>query len=926
MAPAYEQRLEAALASRLERGMLRSIDPRPKEQQKANLVDFSSNDYISFGRSRRLRQKLVSSLEEKESLPVYGPPSSRLLDGNSPLHAALELRLAAFFRAPTALLFNSGFDANVGLWTCLADQRDWIVYDRLVHASMHDGMRSSRVPASRRRAFAHNSVRNLSELLGEIVRSDEGVRDGTRSVWIGVESLYSMDGDLAPLEEIVQAVEAALPRGNGHIIVDEAHSTGLYGPNGRGLVCALGLADRVLVRVHTFGKAMACSGAAVLASPLIRNYLINYARPLIYSTAMTHLSVLAVQKSLEMLEEGEADPRAAQVHMLAKRLVTRLAASLPPTPPCPTRNVLLPPHLAAIATGAPSSPVTESAQHRRRVPAATSPIIPVLTGSPRPLSAFLQARGYLVRPITYPTVPRGEERVRVCLHAANTVDEVDGLADALGEWVRMNVAALLDQAKDAFYALTGSCCKTDATLKLNGRSFKILQLLGEGGFSYVYLAQDTASGRLFALKKIRCPSGMGDSVKAALKEVEAYKRFRHPNIIRCLDSVVTQSREDDGKIIYLFLPYYKNGTVQHVITANAVNGTRYPEQQMLSIFHGTCLAVRAMHQHRKSGPSAAAVRTGTSPSNSQRRRNAGPPKMRAGSSYPPQSTLDGDGGGSSSATETGDVDILLDGDEFDEDDDDDEDEEDESGGLRTGEEGQALIGGIESARAQLEEEEGGREPAAARATTATSTGGGGGGRDGVTTRDMIGKVGDGQAATGGTTLGGGGGGDGLEPWAHRDIKPANIMLADDNSTPILMDFGSALPARIPIPDRRVALLQQDLAAEHCSMPFRAPELFDVKTGVTLTEAVDIWSLGCTLFAMAYGTSPFETAQQSEHGGSIAMAAMGGKYSFPPGEDQGGHYSERFRELIRRMLRVNPDERPTIQQVIDMTEEALQRLQ
>ena len=125
--------------------------------------------------------------------------------------------------------------------------------------------------------------------------------------------------------------------------------------------------------------------------------------------------------------------------MLAKRLVTRLAASLPPTPPCPTRNVLLPPHLVAIATGSSSSsPVggsTAPAQHRRRVPASTSPIIPLLTGSPRPLSAFLQARGYLVRPITYPSVPRGEERVRVCLHAANTIDEVDGLADAVSEWV-----------------------------------------------------------------------------------------------------------------------------------------------------------------------------------------------------------------------------------------------------------------------------------------------------------------------------------------------------------------------------------------------------------------------------------------------------------------------------------------------------------
>lgn len=221
-------------------------------------------------------------------------------------------------------------------------------------------------------------------------------------------------------------------------------------------------------------------------------------------------------------------------------------------------------------------------------------------------------------------------------------------------------------------------------------------------------------------------------------------------------------------------------SVQHVITANTVNGTRYPEQQMLSIFHGTCLAVRAMHQHRKSGPSAAAVRTGASPSNSQRRRNAGPPKMRSGSSYPPQNTLDG---GSSSATETGneqDVEILFVDDEFEE---EDEDEEDESGGLRTGEEGQALIGGIEAARAQLEEEEGGRDPA-----QATSTGGG---RDGVTTRDVIGKIGDGQAATGGTTLGGGGGDggqDGLEPWAHRDIKPVSFATQSPlfpNPSPIL---------------------------------------------------------------------------------------------------------------------------------------------
>ncbi|GAA5876027.1 hypothetical protein JCM8547_003534 [Rhodosporidiobolus lusitaniae] len=447
----------------------------------------------------------------------------------------------------------------------------------------------------------------------------------------------------------------------------------------------------------------------------------------------------------------------------------------------------------------------------------------------------------------------------------------------------MNVQGLLDSAKDVFYALTGSCCKTDATLKLNGRSFKMVKLLGEGGFSFVYLAQDQASGRLFALKKIRCPLG-SESVKAALKEVEAYKRFRHPNIIRCLDSTVVQDPDGEGKVIYLFLPYYKNGTVQNIIEQNALTGSPFPEHQMLSLFLGTCHAVRAMHQHKPSSSSS------SGPSGSKRR---SPPKMTsnggASGSYPPASVS----GPSAGETE----------------DDSDDEEDDEAGGLRSGGEGQALIGGIESAKAQLEESEGEGVP-------------GFGEEDGAT---VLGKLGDGKRSTGGRLEEGRAEEGGIVPWAHRDIKPANIMLSDASPPlPILMDFGSALPARIDIPDRRVALLQQDLAAEHCSMPFRAPELFDVKTGTTLTEAVDIWSLGCTLFAMAYGTSPFETAQQSEHGGSIAMAALGGKYSFPDGES--GRYSEGFREIVRRCVKVKVEERATIDEVISLTEQALARLQ
>jgi serine/threonine kinase 16 len=144
------------------------------------------------------------------------------------------------------------------------------------------------------------------------------------------------------------------------------------------------------------------------------------------------------------------------------------------------------------------------------------------------------------------------------------------------------------------------------------------------------------------------------------------------------------------------------------------------------------------------------------------------------------------------------------------------------------------------------------------------------------------------------------------------------MLSDDSTTPILMDFGSACPALIPIPTRSAALAAQDTAAEQCSMPFRAPELFDVKTGIDLDAAVDIWSLGCTLFAMAYGTSPFETTQQSEHGGSIAMAVLNGKYAFPS-EDR---YSEGTRGIIKACLVVKPEGRPDIDQVIRLTEGAL----
>lgn len=212
-----DERITSILESRKQRQMLRSLDPMPTSD--VPLVDFSSNDYLSFGRSKRLRDNYMSALE---SLPSpYGPPSSRLLDGNSSYHLALEAQLASFFRADAALLFNSGFDANVGLWSSLPAKDDWIVFDELIHASVHDGMRASRVDRAQRLSFKHNDVENLESVLARIIEHDASVKSGKRSVWIGVETLYSMDGDLAPVERIARAVDRLLPKGNGHLVVDE---------------------------------------------------------------------------------------------------------------------------------------------------------------------------------------------------------------------------------------------------------------------------------------------------------------------------------------------------------------------------------------------------------------------------------------------------------------------------------------------------------------------------------------------------------------------------------------------------------------------------------------------------------------------------------------------------------------------------------
>jgi 8-amino-7-oxononanoate synthase len=259
-----EQSLRHILDRRRTQSTLRNLLITP-----ANSIDFSSNDFLSLSSSPALRAAYLSELSS--STCKLGSGGSRLLDGNSVYAEDLENEIAGYHRATSGLLFNSGFDANAGFFSCMPQPGDVIIHDEFIHASVHEGMRLSR--AAKCLPFQHNSVDDLKRLLEECKENDGLVRDGQRNVFVALEAVYSMDGDLLPLKAIVDVVEQSLPKKNGYIVVDEAHSTGVIGPYGRGLVCELGLEDKVFARLHTFGKALASNGGR--ESPVSRrnNYI-----------------------------------------------------------------------------------------------------------------------------------------------------------------------------------------------------------------------------------------------------------------------------------------------------------------------------------------------------------------------------------------------------------------------------------------------------------------------------------------------------------------------------------------------------------------------------------------------------------------------------------------------------------------------------
>ncbi|MBD1384739.1 8-amino-7-oxononanoate synthase [Mucilaginibacter rigui] len=343
---------------------------------ESELVDFCSNDYLGFARSPFLKDEIQREIENSpESL--NGATGSRLISGNLTYAEELERQIATFHQSEAGLLFNSGYDANVGLFSSLPQKGDTIICDELIHASVIDGARLS---YANRYTFRHNDTESLKNKL----KQAKGI------CYVVIEGVYSMDGDTPPIAHIIALTEQY----GAHLIVDEAHAIGLYP---QGLITHLGLQDKVFARVVTFGKAMGCHGAIVLGSGILRQYLINFARSFIYTTAASFHQLAAVK--------------------MAYQLVTRSGADI----------LRLQQNIKLFKQGIKPNPAYPLLQ-------SDSAIQCIILGNnvkAKLAAQQLQTAGLDVRPILSPTVAQGAERIRICLHSYNTTEEIDLLISTI---------------------------------------------------------------------------------------------------------------------------------------------------------------------------------------------------------------------------------------------------------------------------------------------------------------------------------------------------------------------------------------------------------------------------------------------------------------------------------------------------------------
>ncbi|HVB04032.1 MAG TPA: 8-amino-7-oxononanoate synthase [Chitinophagaceae bacterium] len=364
-----ESFLRIPLEKRKEEGCFREL------KHYSGLIDFCSNDYLGMA-TRGLLLRTPGDGDDARTRSS-GSRGSRLLAGNYPEMEEAENQIAGFHDAESGLIFNSGYDANLGLFSSVPRKGDTIFFDQLIHASIRDGIRLSQAAHF---SFRHNDMADLSKKLHQ---------GGSGRRFVAVESVYSMDGDLAPLKEIAEICTHT----GTLLIVDEAHATGILGPKGEGRVQELGLQTRCFARMHTFSKALGAHGAIILGSRILRDYLINFSRPFIYSTALPPASLACIQNAYACFPgmQGERE------HL--QELIAAFQQNAP---------------VGWLGGGMPIQIVRIPGNDRAKAAANT-----------------LCQGGFDVRAILHPTVPRGAERLRIVLHAYNTRGQVGDLITLL---------------------------------------------------------------------------------------------------------------------------------------------------------------------------------------------------------------------------------------------------------------------------------------------------------------------------------------------------------------------------------------------------------------------------------------------------------------------------------------------------------------
>jgi len=366
--------LQKKLDERKAAGTYRSLKP------ESGLIDFCSNDYLGFARSPILKQMTD---EEVNQLPFIanGSTGSRLISGNLSYTERLEQEIADFHHAEAGLLFNSGYDANVGLFSAIPQRGDTIITDELIHASVIDG---SRLSFANKYTFRHNDLQSFEDKL----------KQAKGNCYVAVESIYSMDGDTAPIAEIM----ALTDQYNAHLIVDEAHAVGFYK---KGIVADLGLQDRVFARVVTFGKGLGCHGAIVLGSNTLREYLINFARSFIYTTASPVHQSASVKMAYGLLKDAD-------------NTIDKLKRNIESF----KKNVILSEECPLIGSDSQIQCILLKSNEKAKM-----------------IASELQNSGFDVRAILSPTVPQGTERIRICLHAFNSGDEITALTETINKLI-----------------------------------------------------------------------------------------------------------------------------------------------------------------------------------------------------------------------------------------------------------------------------------------------------------------------------------------------------------------------------------------------------------------------------------------------------------------------------------------------------------